>query len=263
VTLPDGTRLDQRTTARYYRNRAGQARIELRTDSLDVPKTVSERHIRTIVAPDGKDGVFTLDPVTRTTRYLPRSWLAYVAGGEGTDATALDWLASGPKVGGLTFAVPIPGASINDVNMPFRFLVFRRAQDFLASNTATMATDVRDESLGSRRVGDLETTGRRVTMTIPTTELRNDRPFQMVDERWEAADLKLLVSARVSDSRMGDVEYQLTHISRAEPPADLFVVPPDYRIDTTATPHETWIALIYADRYPTVGVAYAKTLDPH
>lgn len=99
-------------------------------------------------------------------------------------------------------------------------------------------------------------------MTIPVHELGNDRPFEMMDERWESPALKMLVFARISDSRMGDVEYRLTNISHMEPPAALFVVPADYTIDTTPTPHDQLIALIYADRYPAVGQSLGTPLAP-
>ena len=105
-------------------------------------------------------------------------------------------------------------------------------------------------------------------MTIPVGELRNDKPFELVDERWESPELKVLISARIADSRLGEVEYRLTNIRRGELPGDLFVVPEDYTLDTKPLPlqgttdHEMYIELLYADRYPTVGAAYGNTLGP-
>ena len=228
LAFRDGTRLDQTTTAHYYRDCAGRNRVELMMDGLDAPKTLAERHIRTIVDPAPRGTIFTLDPVTRMAHYLPRSLVAFAAGG------------------GREFAVPIGGV---------RFLTFHRALDLLASNAATpgsLGEDVRDESLGNRQIAGVETTGRRITMTIPIGHLSNDRPIQMVDERWESTELKVLVSAHSSDSRTGDVEYRLTNIRRVEPPAELFVVPPDYTIDNNPVPelHDPWITLIPAERYP-------------
>jgi hypothetical protein len=149
--------------------------------------------------------------------------------------------APGRISGGSTFAVPIGGV---------RFLMLHRAQDLL---TSTTGAPVRDELLGNRRIADVETTGRRVTMTIPVGHLRNDRPIEMVDERWESPELKVLIFAHSSDSRTGDVEYRLTNIRRVEPPADLFVVPPDYTIDGMLTPHDPWLGLIPAEVYTSKG----------
>jgi hypothetical protein len=45
----------------------------------------------------------------------------------------------------------------------------------------------------------------------------------------------MLVYSRNSDPRTGVVEYRLTNINRSEPPADLFVIPPDYTVSEPAT----------------------------
>jgi hypothetical protein len=70
--------------------------------------------------------------------------------------------------------------------------------------------------------------------------------MQIVDERWESAELKIVVYSRHSDPRTGVVEYQLTNVLRAEPPADLFLVPPNYTIRGSSD----WITLEYAAPAP-------------
>jgi len=61
--------------------------------------------------------------------------------------------------------------------------------------------------------------------------LGNDRPMQIVDERWESPELKhLLIYSLTSHPRTGVVEYRLTNIRRTQPPRDLFVVPADYTV---------------------------------
>jgi hypothetical protein len=52
----------------------------------------------------------------------------------------------------------------------------------------------------------------------------------------ESPDLKMLVYSRNSDPRTGVVEYKLTNINRAEPPADLFTIPSDYTINQPSLP---------------------------
>jgi hypothetical protein len=73
-------------------------------------------------------------------------------------------------------------------------------------------------------------TGARRSETIPAGRIGNDRPITITDERWESTELKVLVSSQHHDPRTGDVEYKLTNISRAEPPAHLFAVPTDYEV---------------------------------
>ena len=67
--LGDGSRLDQSTTDRSYRDSAGRVRVERPMSGLPLPATMSERHIRTVIDPDpGDGGVYTLDAQTRTAR---------------------------------------------------------------------------------------------------------------------------------------------------------------------------------------------------
>ena len=51
-------------------------------DGLPAPSTIAERHVRTIIDPDLKDGwVVTMDAQTRTAWYFPRSLIGSTAGG--------------------------------------------------------------------------------------------------------------------------------------------------------------------------------------
>lgn len=205
ATLGDGTRLDQSTTDQYYRDSAGRVRVERPMDGLPAPSTISERHMRTIIDPDPNDGwVFTMDAQTRTAWYFPRSLIGSTAGG------------------GRGFSVPIGGS---------RFVSFRRAGDLLSADPDAIA-DVRIEPLGSQRIADVATTGRRIMIILPPWYRGNDQPYTMTDERWESAELQLLVQSRHSDSR-SIIEYRLSNISRLEPPAHLFEIPPDYTVENS------------------------------
>ncbi|MBZ5556147.1 MAG: hypothetical protein LAO77_02610 [Acidobacteriia bacterium] len=84
--------------------------------------------------------------------------------------------------------------------------------------------------LGSKQIEGIEAGGMRRTETIPAGRIGNDRPIVVTDERWESPELKLIMLSEHHDPRTGDVEYRLTNVSRAEPPHDLFTVPPDYKI---------------------------------
>ena len=217
--LSDGTRLDQTTTDRYYRDSAGRVRIERHMEGLPAPKTISERHIRTIIAPDpAARSIFTLDAETRTARYGSRSILASTAGGN------------------YVMSIPVGGV---------RFLDFRRAGDFLSADPGAFG-DVRNEPLGARRIAGVETTGRRITLVIPPGYERNDRSIEMVDERWESAELALVIQSRHSDSR-STIEYRLSNIRRTEPPAHLFELPADYNVDSTQTTNEPWMSFTLAE----------------
>ena len=201
AVLSDGTRLDQTTTDRYYRDSTGRVRIERHMEGLPGPKTRSERHIRTVVAPDPSrwPGVFTVDDQTATAALSPRSIMANTAGGN------------------FCFAIPVGGV---------RFLSFCRAGDLLSADPGAFA-DLRDESLGTKRIAGVETTGRRITIRVPSGYRGNDQGIEMVDERWESVELQLLIQSRHSDPR-STIEYRVSNIRRTEPPAHLFELPTHY-----------------------------------
>jgi hypothetical protein len=219
ATLGDGTRFDQSTTDRYFRDSAGRVRIERQMNGLPAPSTIAERHIRTVIAPEpSSGGVFTLDAQTRTARAAPRSLVAMTTGGN------------------RQFSVPVGGV---------RFLDFRRAGDLLSADPGAFG-DVRDEPLGTRRIAGVETTGRRITIVVPPGYQGYDQAIEMVDERWESAELQLLIQSRHSDSR-STIEYRLSNIRRTEPPVQLFEFPADYTVDVTSSPKDPWMAFTSAE----------------
>lgn len=86
------------------------------------------------------------------------------------------------------------------------------------------------ESLGTRTIEGVEAEGVRTTMTIPAGRVGNDRPLEIVSERWFSPELKVVVLSSHKDPFVGDTVYRLTNITRAEPAASLFEVPADYTV---------------------------------
>jgi len=87
-----------------------------------------------------------------------------------------------------------------------------------------------EQDLGTKDIDGIAAVGHRTITTIPAGQVGNDRPIEIIDERWESPTLKVLLRSLHRDPRTGDVEYVLTKISRAEPPASLFTVPAGYTI---------------------------------
>jgi hypothetical protein len=83
-------------------------------------------------------------------------------------------------------------------------------------------------SLGSRDFDRVRADGARTTWTIAAGRIGNDKPIEVVSERWYSPDLLLVVSSRYFDPRSGETTYRLTNLKRAEPDAALFQVPEDY-----------------------------------
>jgi len=92
------------------------------------------------------------------------------------------------------------------------------------------AANVTKEQLGTQTIEGVVATGTRITRTIPAGEIGNDKPLQIVTERWFSNDLQVVVKSTHTDPRWGTSTYQLTNISRTEPAASLFQVPADYTV---------------------------------
>lgn len=224
AVLGSGRRLDQSTTDHYYRDALGRVRVDRPMTGLPAAVTLSERHMRTLIRPHpGAKTTYSLDAQTMTTRFA--SIMGMTAGGN-------RW-----------FSVPVGGV---------RFVDFRRAGDLLSADPEAFA-DVRDEALGHRRIAGVETTGRRITLTVPAGYRGNREPIEMLDERWESADMMLLIQSYHSDAR-GTIEYRLSNIRRTDPPAHLFEIPSDYSLDVTSTPEDPWGSFTAAENPRARGV---------
>jgi hypothetical protein len=238
-TLGDGTRLEQRATAKFYRDGTGRVRRELTVIGLDaLSPSAQSRTVITFDSVPGDPQPYTLDPVGRTARRVARGSLGNAFGAV--------------RIAGITI-----GGAVWNTNQP----ALERANDLLAQTqqlTEAERAQLREleralnvaqsqglqtaqasipeglkpavEQLGTRQIEGVKATGRRTTLIIPTDRVGNDRPMQISDERWESPELGLIVSSRYSDPRTGVIEYRLTNIRRTEPAADLFQVPSDYTV---------------------------------
>jgi hypothetical protein len=89
----------------------------------------------------------------------------------------------------------------------------------------------RTEPLGTKKMEGIKAEGRRTITTFPVGSVGNSAPIEVVAETWYSPELQEVVFTRRADPRFGETTYRLTNIKRAEPPASLFEVPSDYRIE--------------------------------
>lgn len=86
------------------------------------------------------------------------------------------------------------------------------------------------EALGRQTIEGVAADGTRTTFTIDAGKIGNDRPIEIVSERWYSPDLRVVVTSRHNDPRVGETVYRLTGINRGEPDPSLFAVPADFRL---------------------------------
>jgi hypothetical protein len=121
---------------------------------------------------------------------------------------------------------PTGGASSNGNAHTFQ----QKMQQRMANEEAS--GELKKESLGTQTIKEngLNAEGTRITRTIPAGQVGNDKPIQVVFERWYSADLQIVVKSTRSDPRFGTTTYVLTNVQRAEPAAALFTVPSGYTV---------------------------------
>jgi len=92
--------------------------------------------------------------------------------------------------------------------------------------------ETRTEQLGIQNFEGVDAEGTRTITTIPADAIGNERPIEIVYERWYSKELQQVVYSRHVDPRFGEQTYKLTNINRSEPDPSLFQVPHSYRILT-------------------------------
>lgn len=92
------------------------------------------------------------------------------------------------------------------------------------------ASEAKTEQLGKQMIEGVEAEGTRTTITIPAGQVGNEKPLEIVSERWYSAALQEVILSKHRDPRLGEHTYRLTNINRSEPAATLFQVPTDYAV---------------------------------
>lgn len=213
LRFPDGRRLAQRTTARYFRDGNGRVRVEHLMEGLPAARSPAERGIRLVIASNPcEPHASAVDPVTRTAHRFFPSWL------------------SAMTIGASSYLpIPLDGGG--------QFLHIERAVGVVDRGAIVPpGTLVDDAPLGMRRFSGLDVVGRRVTMTTATGQIGNDAPVVVRDEGWYSPDLHLVVAVDYSDSRYGTVRYRLTNLRREDQPSELFVLPEGYDANAWTLP---------------------------
>ena len=96
--------------------------------------------------------------------------------------------------------------------------------------------DAKIESLGTKTMEGLTVEGTRTTFEIPVGQIGNDKPVQVVTEKWFSSELQVIIYSRHVDPIAGEHIFRLVNIKKTEPSADLFTVPNGFRIENPPRP---------------------------
>jgi hypothetical protein len=220
-TLADGTRIERTVRARFYRDGEGRTRREQTILGMG---PLGESQTVTIVDPVARV-MYGLNPATHEGR---RSPLPTPGRRDGPPLPPPPPSGYGDVAAGAPPPPPPPPP-------PPAAYAPGTPRDAIAGRPRAGVANM-PEPLGTKQIDGLTATGTKRSEVIPTGRIGNDRPIEISDERWESTDLKVLVLSRHHDPRIGDVEYRLTNVTRAEPPRELFQPPSDYSIADAPPP---------------------------
>ena len=211
-TLADGNRIVNKSTSKIYRDSSGRERREQSLPNFG----------KLAAGETALEMIMISDPVAKVNYSL-----------ETHSKTATKMPAPGPftatvRAGtvGSTFTRVLPVPAAGGARGPGNNVFFTQGR-LATSPEAAQKT----EDLGRRSIEGVVVEGTRTTTTIPAGQVGNDRPIDVVSERWYSPELQVLVMSKNTDPRMGETIYQLTNVSRVEPLPSLFEVPPDYQLN--------------------------------
>jgi hypothetical protein len=236
-SLADGNRIVQRNEALIFRDSAGRTRREQTLNDVgawQAGEPVTMIHIHDPVV--GK--TYVLDPAARTAREARPFRMAIAEAQAGLENAATETRRIFD-----TRVPPPPGAP--------NVTVIRRTEQGGAEDVrvfagggpvgipplATAAPGTAEpEDLGEQVLEGLLVSGTRLVQRIPAGALGNERPIEIVTERWYSKDIDAIVLSRHTDPRFGERTYRLVNVVRGDPSPDLFEVPQGYEIEVVEGP---------------------------
>jgi hypothetical protein len=238
-TLGDGNRIVNKMTSQLYRDSEGRTRREQSIKMLGLPGDSA----------DSRQSIFINDPVTGNNYILDsKSHTAhkmmifkFEQGAPGAEGRRFEFKTGdgGPGVMMRTPDTPMPPSRVPGVpgesgNFTFKIEAETAGGATYLFRTGGPADNQVKEQLGRQTIEGVEADGTRTTVTIPAGEIGNEKPIEIVSERWYSPELQMVIMTKHSDPRSGETTYRLTNINRAEPAKAMFEVPADYTIKADA-----------------------------
>jgi len=217
-TLADGNRIVQRTSAMQYRDSEGRERRE-ETSAMGA-----------IFITDPIAGArYTLHPDSRSAEKGPLV-INFKLNGPGNAFFYVNGGAITTLPGGRSGPAPNAGVIVERTEAGLgRGIVLPETR--IAGRAGVISGSSKTEQLGNMYIEGVQVQGTRSTVTIPAGDIGNDRPINIVDERWYSPDLQMTIMTKHSDPRSGETSFALKNINRSSPPPNLFEVPSDYTVN--------------------------------
>lgn len=250
-TLADGNRITHRNEAVLYRDSEGRSRREQTLTSVG-PWQAGEP-MKTISIHDPVAGTsYMLDPNAKSAREIRQFQMAIAhdqveltkAAGEAGAIYHYSAGAAAPVVttvpGGSNITVirqdGDAGTMIHRAEGAANVHVVEPQRGVVVFPQGTAGASSPPEDLGEQVLEGVLAKGTRMTDTIPAGTIGNERPIEIVTERWYSEAIDAIVLHRYSDPRFGETTYRLVNVVLGDPSPDLFEVPQGYEIEASEMP---------------------------
>jgi len=174
-TLQDGTTINRTTSSVLYRDSQGRSRREVTLSGFGPLQTSGKARTMITIGDPVAGAHYLLDPEQKVAHKMT------------------------PKGGKR-------GAWANGNAQAFQ----QKMQQRMAKEEAS--GEVKKESLGTQTIMingvGVKAEGTSITRTIPAGQIGNDKPIQIVFERWYSPDLQIVVKSTRTDPRFGTKDWQ-------------------------------------------------------
>lgn len=239
-TLPDGNRIQRKSESQLYRDSEGRTRREFSPLMVGMMPGLPNlgKSIQIVDPVAGTTSV--LDPQTRTASKLPSISNIF-------SKVRIEKVEKSDDNVAMNTELKVT-ADVDGEKGTTRIITRRVEGGALTAGSAVVTEDIRGgvnqlftfvskgaessrtENLGKQMIEGIEAEGTRTVMTIPAGEVGNEKPIEIVSERWYSNVLQIVLMTRHLDPRFGENVYRVVNLNRTEPDAALFVVPTDYKV---------------------------------
>ena len=249
-TLADGNRIVRSTTGRFYRNSEGRVRRESPGSVNGVMGSLYTTGQGVSILNPTVNQKYLLDTELKTARVVEMGQLASKAAQEAellkstakahADQASKELShADREKIERLQTELKGVRAILTPPNAPIAPLPVTgvNAGGGFVYTIGGQHTkyETRTEELGTRDFEGVSAEGTRKTTIIPAGAIGNERPIEVVYERWYSKELGLVVYSKNTDPRFGEQTYKLINVVRAEPDPSLFSLPTGYKVTNSPT----------------------------
>jgi hypothetical protein len=215
-TLGDGNRIVQKSNSKIFRDSEGRIRREHELGAIGTWAAADEV----------MRSIFINDPVAKVHYILePEEQMAHK-------------MKTVKMKDPLTKPLVAPGKPMQDVDVfveaapaPAPAFGMKKVFKYFGNEA-----DSKKELLGTQMMEGVKVEGTRTTTTIPAQQIGNERPIEIVSEKWYSPELQVQIMTHHSDPRFGETTYRLVNVNRTEPDPALFQVPAGYKVTEDQLP---------------------------